>query len=135
VLTAGNVDGRGPEGNPGLDAAVLFPGRSLGHGAESARPRDHLSDMNESSFQDRPDPPAPPLLHAVWLGLRGEWAAAHGIVQADDGSDAAWVHAWLHRVEGDAPNAAYWYRRAGKAVAEGSTDVEGEAIARALSAR
>ena len=45
------------------------------------------------------------------------------------------VHAWLHRVEGDAPNAAHWYRRAGKAVAEGGTDAEGEAIARALAAR
>jgi hypothetical protein len=40
-----------------------------------------------------------------------------------------------HRIEGDAANAAYWYRRAGKAAAEGGTDAEGEAIAQALSAR
>jgi hypothetical protein len=86
-------------------------------------------------LQDRLDPPDDPLLRALWLGLRGEWEAAHAIVQADGGTDAAWVHAWLHRVEGDAPNAAYWYRRAGKGAAEGATDAEGEAIARALSAR
>ena len=57
-------------------------------------------------LQDRDDPPAAPLLRALWLGLRGEWDAAHEIVQADDGAAAAWVHAWLHRIEGDAPNAA-----------------------------
>ena len=93
-----------------------------------------MSGMTER-LQDRADPPAAPLLRALWLGLRGQWASAHEIVQADGGADAAWVHAWLHRVEGDAPNAAYWYRCAGKAVAEGSTEAEGEAIARALSAR
>ena len=86
-------------------------------------------------LQDRADPPVAPLLRALWLGLRGDWGAAHEIVQAEGGADAAWVHAWLHRVEGDAPNAAYWYRRAGKPVAEGGTDAEGEAIARALAAR
>jgi hypothetical protein len=86
-------------------------------------------------LKNRADPPPAPLLRALWLGLRGEWAAAHAIVQADDSADAAWVHAWLHRIEGDTSNAAYWYRRAGKAVGEVSTDAEGEAIARALSAR
>ena len=86
-------------------------------------------------LQARVDPPAAPLLRALWLGLRGDWTSAHEIVQAEDGADAAWIHAWLHRVEGDEANAAYWYRRAGKAVAEGDTDAEGEAIARTLSAR
>lgn len=86
-------------------------------------------------LRDRADPPDRPLLRALWLGLRGDWEAAHGIAQADEGADAAWVHAWLHRVEGDAANAAYWYRRAGKPVAQGGTDAEGEAIAQALSGR
>lgn len=86
-------------------------------------------------LRDRADAPDLPQLRALWLGLRGDWASAHGIVQADDGADAAWVHAWLHRIEGDVQNAAYWYRRAGKAAGEGCTDAEGEAIGRALAAR
>ena len=88
-----------------------------------------------TALRDRAEPPATPLLRALWLGLRGEWTAAHEIAQADDGADAAWVHAWLHRVEGDESNAAYWYRRAGKDVGRGSTQAEGEAIAWALSDR
>ncbi len=55
---------------------------------------------------------AGPALRAVWHRLRGEWDAAHAIVQELAGADAAWVHAWLHRVEGDLGNAGYWYRRA-----------------------
>lgn len=85
--------------------------------------------------RDRADAPDAPLLRALWLGLRGDWAPAHEIAQADDGPDAAWVHAWLHRVEGDTPNAAYRYRRAGRTAAERGTGAEGEAMARALSAR
>lgn len=86
-------------------------------------------------LRDRAEPPATPLLRALWLGLRGEWTAAHEIAQADDGADAAWVHAWLHRIEGDESNAAYWYRRARKEIGRGSTEAEGEAIAQALSER
>ncbi|MCG7360052.1 hypothetical protein MHZ93_02130 [Roseomonas sp. ACRSG] len=78
-------------------------------------------------------PPAAPLLRALQYGLRGEWTRAHDIVQAEDGADAAWVHAWLHRIEGDEFNANYWYRRAGRPAANGDTQEEGEAILRALS--
>ena len=51
------------------------------------------------------------------------------------GADAAWVHAWLHRVEGDEANAGTWYRRAGRPAARGSLEAEGQAIAEALLAR
>jgi hypothetical protein len=57
---------------------------------------------------------ATPLLQALWHGLRGDWTAAHEIAQAHDDAAGAWVHAWLHRIEGDHANAAYWYRRAGR---------------------
>jgi hypothetical protein len=56
-------------------------------------------------------------LHALWWEARGDWEAAHGAAQrAGDAGDRAgdWVHAYLHRVEGDAGNAAYWYARAGR---------------------
>jgi hypothetical protein len=77
--------------------------------------------------------PEEPLLRAIRHGLNGEWDAAHSLAQSMQGADAAWVHAWLHRIEGDQANAAYWYRRAGKAAATGSTTAEGEAILRAVS--
>ena len=74
-----------------------------------------------------------PALRAVWHGLRGEWEAAHALVQDEPGREAAWVHAWLHRVEGDLANAGYWYRRAGRPVATGETRAEALAIAGTLS--
>jgi hypothetical protein len=78
----------------------------------------------------------PPLLQAIRLGLRGEWELAHGIAQTmEDDADGAWVHAWLHRIEGDLGNAGYWYRRAGKPAATESTDAEGRAIERVLLER
>ena len=53
------------------------------------------------------------LLRAVELALAGEWDAAHQLVQQyEDDSTAAWIHAVLHKIEGDLGNARYWYRRA-----------------------
>jgi hypothetical protein len=82
-------------------------------------------------------PPADltPPLRALWHGLRGEWQAAHEIAQAEDDPESAWVHAWLHRVEGDLANAGYWYRRAGRPAAGGDVRVEGFDIARQMQAR
>jgi hypothetical protein len=79
-------------------------------------------------------PPATPMLRAVWHGLRGEWPAAHALAQAQDDADGAWVHAWLHRVEGDLSNADYWYRRARRPPRRGATRDEGLEIARVLLA-
>lgn len=72
---------------------------------------------------------------AVWHGLREEWDAAHEIAQDDHTADGAWVHAWLHRIEGDLGNAGYWYRQAGRPRATDSTRLEGERIAASLLAR
>ncbi|WP_236025296.1 hypothetical protein [Arenibaculum pallidiluteum] len=80
----------------------------------------------------QPPSSAPALLRAVWHGLHGEWDQAHEIAQEDETADGAWVHAWLHRIEGDAANAGYWYRRAGRPVAAGDTRREGETIAEAF---
>ena len=62
----------------------------------------------------------------------GEWDAAHDLAAADGSPEAAWVHALLHRLEGDAGNAAYWYRRAGRRPFEGSEAEERAAIRAAL---
>lgn len=75
-------------------------------------------------------------LQALWWAGRGEWDRAHGCVQQDEGNpDCDIVHAHLHRVEGDADNAGYWYRRAGRAVAHGPLDTEWAALAAELLAR
>jgi hypothetical protein len=74
---------------------------------------------------------APPVA-ALWQAAKGDWDGAHRLVQDESSGDAAWVHAYLHRVEGDLSNAGYWYRRAGKPVASGPLDEEWEAIATAL---
>lgn len=66
-----------------------------------------------------PTPPdgLPPLVAALWHDAKGDWDTAHQIAQDVDDADGAWVHAYLHRKEGDEGNAAYWYRRAGRPVA------------------
>ena len=71
-------------------------------------------------------------LRALWLDARGDWDGAHDAAQADEGGAGDWVHAYLHRKEGDAGNAAYWYRRARKPVCRASLDEEWAGIASAL---
>lgn len=80
------------------------------------------------------DPPAlPPAVLALWHDAKGNWQAAHEAVQAHEGTpDCDWVHAYLHRKEGDATNAGYWYRRAHRPVARDGLDAEWQTIARAL---
>ena len=85
----------------------------------------------------KPAPPAglAPPVEALWWAAQGDWEKAHKIVMEEDGADAAWVHAYLHRVEGDLPNAGYWYRAAGKPVEDGALEPEWNAIANALLRR
>jgi hypothetical protein len=68
-------------------------------------------------------------LESLWWAAKGDWDKAHKIVMEEEDADAAWVHAYLHRVEGDLPNAGYWYRTAGKPVQKGALDAEWAAIA------
>lgn len=82
-------------------------------------------------------PPAglsPPLL-ALWHDGRGDWDAAHRVAQDVESPDGSWIHAYLHRKEGDAGNAAYWYQRAGKPVFTASLDEEWRDIVTALLAQ
>ena len=93
--------------------------------------------MNTTDFKSNLSGPvrAPGIsapLAALWWVAKGDWTRAHEIVQDEAGVDAAWVHAYLHRVEGDLGNAGYWYRRAGKAVASGPVEAEWDSIVSAL---
>ena len=94
-------------------------------------------DVNEfraSASDARPPDGLSPALMALWHLARGEWDSAHGHAQSDGSRDGAWVHAHLHRVEGDLANAGYWYRRADRPPCEASLDDEWEEIAAALLA-
>ena len=92
------------------------------------------SDFSESISAAHPPAGLTPAVEALWWAAKGDWDKAHGIVMDDEGREAAWVHAYLHRVEGDLPNAGYWYRTAGKPVATGTLDAEWAAIAAELLA-
>jgi hypothetical protein len=67
-------------------------------------------------------------LQALWHDARGAWARAHDLAQADSGIDAARVHAYLHRKEGDESNALYWYTRAGSPAVSFSLEEEWESL-------
>lgn len=79
-----------------------------------------------ASFRDTDTEPPElgPALRALWWDGKGDWNRAHAAAQEGDGEDCAWVHAYLHRKEGDLPNARYWYSRAGKPAPAGSLDEE-----------
>jgi hypothetical protein len=76
-------------------------------------------DVNE--FKKSLEKDAPPsglglALEALWYAGKGDWDTAHERAQEEQDRDGSWVHAHLHRQEGDADNAAYWYRLAGRPV-------------------
>jgi len=75
------------------------------------------------------DPPAvSAALRAPWHDARGDWNAAHTVAQDIEDTAGAWVHAYLHRKEGDLANAAYWYDRARQPVATDPLPAEWERI-------
>lgn len=65
-----------------------------------------------------------PCLQALWLAAKDDWDGAHRVVQEQSSAEAALVHAYLHRVEGDLANAGYWYRRAGRTAASDDLPAE-----------
>ncbi len=69
-------------------------------------------------------------LQALWWDAKGDWATAHACAQADEGTQAAAVHAYLHRKEPDLANARYWYNRAQRAPFSGGFEDEWDVLAR-----
>jgi hypothetical protein len=95
--------------------------------------------MTLSEFEDslaEPNPPASlsPALVALWHEGRGDWDRAHKCVDTRSDAESMWVHAYLHRKEGDGSNAFYWYSRAGHAPATGPLEQEWASITTALLA-
>jgi hypothetical protein len=75
------------------------------------------------------------VLLALWWDAQGDWEKAHGIAQDVAGADGAWVHAYLHRKDGDVGNAGYWYRRACRPAGAGDLRLEWEGIVREMLGR
>lgn len=63
---------------------------------------------------DEQPPNLPLYLQALWYDAKGDWNKAHSLIDSLDDDNSCWVHAYLHRKEGDTSNADYWYKRAGK---------------------
>ena len=74
----------------------------------------------------------PGVLQALWYDKQGDWRTAHEIVQNASDADSAWVHAYLHRKEGDLSNASYWYTRSNHPIFKGGLNQEWEQIASVL---
>lgn len=91
-----------------------------------------LDSFRNSLGTDGPPADLSPALTALWQAAKDDWDAAHQTAQNDSSAEGAWVHAHLHRVEGDESNAGYWYRRAGKPHAQNSLDEEWAEIVSAL---
>jgi hypothetical protein len=95
-----------------------------------------FADFLKSSAVDATPPAGLPIaLQAMWQDRHGNWDHAHDLAQESGGADGAWVHAYLHRKEGDDSNAAYWYQLASQPIANGDFAVEWETITRELLGR
>jgi len=91
-----------------------------------------LAEFKQSLSKPRPPAALSAALTGLWWAGKDDWDKAHKIVMDEGGKDCAWVHAYLHRVEGDLENAGYWYRQAGKPAASGALKQEWTAIASEL---
>lgn len=88
-----------------------------------------LAAFRTSLAEDAPPDGLGLALQALWWEAKGDWDKAHECAQAKEDMAGCWVHAYLHRREGDPGNAGYWYGRAGKPAAKGALEEEWAAIA------
>jgi hypothetical protein len=94
-----------------------------------------FEELRASVAKDAAPPPTlSGALRGLWYDARGDWDRAHDCAQEDAGKDGSWVHAYLHRKEGDRSNAGYWYARAGRPMPAANVTLEAEwaEIAQAL---
>ncbi|HXJ89022.1 MAG TPA: hypothetical protein VMS18_19550 [Candidatus Binatia bacterium] len=91
-----------------------------------------FDDFRRSLTASQPPDGLTPALAGLWWDAKNDWTRAHESAQQDEGPDGSWVHAYLHRKEGDQDNAAYWYSRACKPVGQGPLDAECEKIVKTL---
>lgn len=73
-----------------------------------------LASFRKSLSENAPPKDASVYLQSLWYDAKGDWERSHTIIQDVPDKNAAWIHAYLHRKEGDTGNADYWYSRAGR---------------------
>ena len=88
-----------------------------------------LTALRKSTDRVHPPEGLSVYLSALWYDAKGNWDKAHELIQDIEDANAAWIHAYLHRKEGDTWNADYWYRRAGRKRPSASLNEEWESIA------
>ena len=93
-----------------------------------------LDEFRKTLTQNAAPAALPAALRAMWEDANGNWSAAHAIAQDIDSQTGSWIHAYLHRKEGDPGNAGYWYRRARQPVAHDTLEDEWTRIVVALLA-
>ena len=91
-----------------------------------------VEDFQRSLSANEPPPGLTEALVALWWDARGDWERAHSYAQEDEGPAGAWVHAYLHRKEGQQSNADYWYRRAGSEFRRPTFEAEWSALVEGL---
>jgi hypothetical protein len=91
-----------------------------------------LDDFEATAKAGRQPAGLTPALTALWHDAAGDWAEAHRVAQDIGDETGAWIHAYLHRKEGDLSNADYWYRRARRTRPAGTLDAEWRTIVSAL---
>ncbi len=91
-----------------------------------------LAEFRRSTADEDPPAGLPRPLLALWHDARGDWTAAHEVAQGIKDATGSWIHAYLHRKEGDLGNAGYWYLRAGRPERSGNLDAEWAEIVAAL---
>jgi len=93
-----------------------------------------LQEFRDSLTREEPPRNLRVALAGLWWDAKGDWKRAHESAQQDEGPAGSWVHAYLHRKEGDTTNAGYWYRRADKSPARVPLDQEWLEITESLLA-
>jgi len=91
-----------------------------------------ISALKESLSNDAPPPDSSVYLEALWYDGKDDWNKAHDLIQDVPDKNASWIHAYLHRKEGDIWNADYWYSKAGKKRPDLSLQQEWEEIVKAF---
>ena len=92
-----------------------------------------IDEFKQKLSKEQPDVTWSRPLQAMWFDKKGFWDQAHELIQDDEAGEGAWVHAYLHRVEGDESNAAYWYNRAAEPICTTSLNAEWQALYDELS--